>query len=489
MRILLFSELHHYLSEVYKHVIYVLFMSELWPWIVPLPAKTNEQYQVLTSVFSSRVATSIIKCIKPYDKTYQREIIEATGFSKKAILNVLSKLVRFNVLNEGTERIEKNGRKYWVKWYTPTFLGRWLIFLLTPIEKIDRRSLEEVLSNLFNLYATSLVKLCLKLNIDFNKYYTSLNKAYFSELSKALMNTRRHCSVAVFGSSALDYIVSLDEFPEPDEVRVGREISISPGGSSANVAVALSRLKVPTAFIGKIGSDDIGRVVVKSLIDEGVDLSSVIIENKRTPYAIVFIKSGFDKRIVVPLSDDMCLSISSPLEINWSIVDEARLIYIGEVFIEAASALSSYARSKDKTVVYRPSTPFLNMGFEKLKPILENTDIFITNRYGWSLICKSSFKHLGYDDFIDVGVKYLIITKGGEGVDVAMQDGVKTFPIIKANIVDVSYAGDVFSAGLIKAILNGVGIDEAVNYAIKASTLAISRTGGRSKIPLLEELV
>jgi len=463
-------------------------MNELWPWIIPLPAKTSEQYRILTSIFSSRVAASIIKCIKPYGKTYQKEIIEATGFSKKAVLNVLNKLVKFNVLNEDSERIEKGGRKYWVKCYTPTFLGRWLILLLTPIDKIDRKGLEEVISNLFNLYAASLAKLCLRLNIDFNQYYISLNKAYFSELPKILVNTRKHCSVAVFGSLALDYIVSLDKFPESDEVRIGREISISPGGSSANVAVALSRLKVPTAFIGKVGSDDAGRIVIKSLIDESVDLSSVIIENKRTPYAIVFVRDGFDKRIVVPLSDDMCFSIFSPLEINWSIVDEAKLIYIGEVFIEAASALSSYARSKGKFVVYRPSTPFLSMGFEKLKPILENTDIFIANRYGWSLICRSSIKQLEYNDFIDIGVKFLIITKGSEGVDVAMRDGVKTFPSIKVNTVDTSYAGDVFSAGLIKAILDGKGIDEAVRYAIKASTLAISRTGGRSKFPLLEEL-
>lgn len=464
------------------------FMSELWPWIVPLPAKTDEQYRVLTSIFSSEVAVKIIKCIKLYDRTYQREIIESTGFSKKAVLNVLSKLVKLNILNEGTERVERNGRKYWVKWYTPTFLGKWLILLLTPVENIDRRSLEEVLSNLFSLYATSLAKLCLKLDIDFNRYYTSLNKAYFSELPKALMNTRKCCSVVVFGSSALDYIISLDEFPEPDEIRIGRELSISPGGSSANVAVALSRLKVPTAFIGKIGSDDIGRVVIKSLVDEGVDVSSVIIEDKRTPYAVVVIRGGFDKRIIVPLSDTMCLSIDNPSEINWSIVDEVKLIYIGEVFIEVASALSSYAKSKGKTIVYRPSTPFLKMGFEKLKPIIENTDIFITNKYGWVLICKSSSKQLSYNDFIDVGVKALIVTKGDEGVDVATQCGVKAFPSIKANIVDTSYAGDVFSAGFIKVLLNGGGIDEAVRYAIKTSTLAISRTGGRSKIPVLEEL-
>ncbi len=466
----------------------MFFMSELWPWIIPLPAKTNEQYQVLTSIFSSRVTTSIIKCIKLYDKTYQREIIETAGFSKKAVLNVLSKLVRFNILSEGTERVERNGRKYWVKWYTPTFLGRWLILLLTPIEKIDREDLKEVLNNLFNLYAISLARLCLKLNIDFNQYYVSLNKAYFNELPKVLMNTKKCCSVVVFGSSALDYIILLDEFPESNEVRIGKEISISPGGSSANVAVALSRLKVPTAFIGKIGTDDVGRVVIKSLIDEGVDLSSVIIENKRTPYAIVVIKNGFDKRIIVPLSDNMCLSISSPSEINWSIIDEARLIYIGEVFIEVASALSSYAKSKGKIVVYRPSTPFLNIGFERLKPVFENTDIFITNKYGWSLICKSSCRQLKYDDFINVGIKYLIITKGSEGVDIATENYVKTFPSIKANIIDTSYAGDVFSAGLIKAILDGRSIDEAIHYASRVSAIAISRTGGRSKIPLLEEL-
>ena len=47
------------------------------------------------------------------------------------------------------------------------------------------------------------------------------------------------------------------------------------GGSSANIAVGLSRLNVRTAFISKIGEDNVGKFLKKRLIQEKVNVTQL----------------------------------------------------------------------------------------------------------------------------------------------------------------------------------------------------------------------
>src|SRR3989304_5186516 len=67
--------------------------------------------------------------------------------------------------------------------------------------------------------------------------------------------------------------ILIDMFPD----EVGRRLEEvaafrpKPGGSQANTAVALARLGLRTAFIGKVGEDAFGHHLVEVLRREGVD--------------------------------------------------------------------------------------------------------------------------------------------------------------------------------------------------------------------------
>ena len=45
------------------------------------------------------------------------------------------------------------------------------------------------------------------------------------------------------------------------------------GGAPANVAVGLTRLGVPSAFMGMMGEDGFGRFLVDTLAQDGVDIA------------------------------------------------------------------------------------------------------------------------------------------------------------------------------------------------------------------------
>lgn len=151
---------------------------ELWPFILPLPKKKWMQYKVLLSAFGSKVAFSILKNLKLDEKTYQKELLKRlSAHSDKSILNYLKLFVRAKVLEEGMERGRAGGRVTWIKWYKPTFLGRWLILLLISPKKLSRGEVKEMSRDFLKFYARSIAKFCVTYGINPNEFKEEFKKA------------------------------------------------------------------------------------------------------------------------------------------------------------------------------------------------------------------------------------------------------------------------------------------------------------------------
>ena len=155
--------------------------EEPWPFILPLPKEPAEQYRVLLTAFSSEIALKLLGRMRLRGRTYQRELLEALGeHSTKSVLKYLRMLSDAGLVEEGMEKQRVDGRTVWVKWYSPTFLGRWLILLLTPREELSPRQIMEVVKELLGFYAKSVAKLCLEYGLN-PEYFKQLFDEAFSK--------------------------------------------------------------------------------------------------------------------------------------------------------------------------------------------------------------------------------------------------------------------------------------------------------------------
>ena len=86
------------------------------------------------------------------------------------------------------------------------------------------------------------------------------------------------------------------------------------------------------------------------------------------------------------------------------------------------------------------------------------------------------------------GVKRPIITLGEQGC--VYYDGENTVhrPAYKAKTVDTTSAGDCFIGALAVQLSRGGSLSEAVNFASKASAIAVSRPGAAESIPFADEI-
>ena len=71
------------------------------------------------------------------------------------------------------------------------------------------------------------------------------------------------------------------------------------GGQATTALVALSRLGLKTAYVGMVGDDPGGRLVLDGLRREGVDLTNVIVDRDlSTPVALIFVDESSGTRTI-----------------------------------------------------------------------------------------------------------------------------------------------------------------------------------------------
>lgn len=110
--------------------------------------------------------------------------------------------------------------------------------------------------------------------------------------------------VVVFGSAYVDIVIKCDSFPGAGETVSGSGFSCVPGGSGVNSSVQASLCGCETYFIGKVGDDLFGRMVLGVLDEKGV--------NTEYSYRAQAISSGAMVTMVDSIGENSsCLSIGA----------------------------------------------------------------------------------------------------------------------------------------------------------------------------------
>ncbi len=465
--------------------------ERVWPYVLPFPLEV-EKRRLIWSILQSRVGMSILTRIGVDQRTYQQDLIRETPYSNKSVIEYLKRMVSAGMLEHGTERVAIHGKRVWVKWCSPTQLGKWFILFLKHPGEVPPKLARETIEELFRLYSSSVVDVCEKYGLSIDSFHQILDWQHLREAVEKAPETEP--SVVVFGSSAMDVHGAVERLPESEEHMYVEEIGRYPGGMGANVAIALARLGVQAAFSGKIGSDSPGRRLLESLREGHVDISNIIVGAPRSLQTLILVDKDGGRHLLTLGSPSAAISIASPGEVNWELVKRTRIVYIGEVFVEVASSIASFARTHGKTVIYRPGIPYLRFGVERVHGVLEHADIFMLNSVGWRILRESSKERIEtMADLLKYGPSAVILTRGPYGCEVHTRDERFAMPVPDSlrnrfKVVHPTGAGDGLTAGVIKRLLEGRDLREAVSYGQLVAIMTCSRLGAAPAFPTAEEV-
>ena len=148
---------------------------------------------------------------------------------------------------------------------------------------------------------------------------------------------RDSAMVTGVGAAVVDYLGVVEKYPGPDSQVELQSFSKQAGGNVATALVTLSRLGVTTGFQGKLGDDELGRLVYDRLQLEGIDLSSTVIDSGGSVgFAFIVVEAGSGRRTIMWTNQGK--SHLAHDELDRTAILSSRYLYLDHYSMDAAVA-------------------------------------------------------------------------------------------------------------------------------------------------------
>lgn len=103
-------------------------------------------------------------------------------------------------------------------------------------------------------------------------------------------------------------------------------IDIHTGGAVANTGLAMKKLGMDVALMGKVGSDEFGSLVLQIMDKYGSGKEMIVAPDSATSYSIVLAVPGIDR---IFLHDPGANDTFCAEDVNWNMVADATLFHFG----------------------------------------------------------------------------------------------------------------------------------------------------------------
>lgn len=293
--------------------------------------------------------------------------------------------------------------------------------------------------------------------------------------------------ILVIGSMNADLTIHTNRMPSLGETVEGFDFSVNAGGKGANQAVAVAKLGGYVRFLGAVGNDSNGKMLLDNLEKSGVEFSGFITEESSTGTASITVVNG-DNFIILNAGANNCITPAVVDKYSNLIENSDILVMQLEIPLESVIRAAEIAKRSKTLVVLNPA-PCKELPDDFLK----NIDIIVPNEHEATLLtginidtednCKRAIEILK-----DKGIGTVIITLGGKGCVYNHSDIIRFRSAEKTTVVDTTSAGDTFIGAVCCGLAEGMDLELCIDLATKASAITVSRKGASCSIPTRDEI-
>lgn len=294
--------------------------------------------------------------------------------------------------------------------------------------------------------------------------------------------------VLVVGSANRDYLVRVPRLPAPGETVLAQRMSNTCGGKGANQAVAASRLGAEVGFVGCVGDDPDGALLLRELRAEGVEVSDMtVLHDAETGRAFVWVDDEGENSIAVVSGANFRLTPAKVQRAVQRSLPGTILVIQAEIPAETVTAA---VRASDSTRVVLNLAPVMTLPDD----VLARADPLVLNEAEASALTgvevRSPDDALRAAGSIDPAPRSTVVTIGAGGA--VWREGTRTgvVPVSgRVAVVDTTGAGDAFVGALSAALSRGAELDEAVTQGVLSGTYSVMRPGAQASYARESDLV
>ena len=282
-----------------------------------------------------------------------------------------------------------------------------------------------------------------------------------------------------------------------------------PGGAPANFLAALTKYGKATAFLGKVGDDAFGHLLVDTVKDAGIETRGLIIDPAVfTTLAFVTFDASGDRSFSFARKPGADTRLTWE-EVDKSLIDEAKVFHFGTLSLTdepvrtTTQKCVAYAREQGKLITCDPNLrkPLWRSEEEAREQILwslKQADVVKISDdevdFLWSCTPEE-----GADKLLDeFGVSLAMVTLGPKGCLLKTKNAACQVASPKVSPVDTTGAGDIFGGSAVCRLLE---LDKPLDaltaedlryigaFASTAASLSTQSPGGIPSIPQKEEVL
>jgi ribokinase len=297
--------------------------------------------------------------------------------------------------------------------------------------------------------------------------------------------------VAVVGSLNMDLVVRAPRLPHPGETLAGSAFAQVAGGKGGNQAVAAARLGAQVAMIGCTGADSNGALLRAGLAAEGVDCGAL----ETSPHApagvaLIVVDDASQNAIVIVAGSNGEVTPDT-IARHEAVLAQADVVVCQlETPYDAVHAALAAAKRLGKTTILNPApaTGALPADWLPLADYLVPNELEAAALTGLPASTPEDAARAA-GALRSQGARNVIVTLGAQGVCALLGAAPPVhWPAPRVAAIDTTAAGDTFIGALAARLAAGVAAPAAVQFALRAASISVTRAGAQPSIPRFHEV-
>lgn len=290
--------------------------------------------------------------------------------------------------------------------------------------------------------------------------------------------------------------------PRIGPLRHARTLDVAIGGAESNLAIGITRLGRRARWIGRVGDDEFGRLVLTVLAGEGLDTRGAVVDPDAPTGLMVKARRTAAATDVRYYRAGSAGSRLCPDDVDAEAVRTARLLHVTGI----TPALSATARAATRAAVAEANAAGVPVSLDlnyrqalwsprdagpELRELAACADILFATEAEAALVLKAPDGTPADElarGLAALGPAQVLLKQGARGA-AALVDGVRhAVPPRRVEAVDPVGAGDAFAAGYLAELLDGAAVGERLATAAAAGAFAVTVPGDWEGLPRRDEL-
>ena len=260
-----------------------------------------------------------------------------------------------------------------------------------------------------------------------------------------------------------------------------------PSGAPLIFIATVARLGWPAAMVGVVGADPLGRMLVRRLQADGVDVRGIHTTSEvATAVSFVAYASDGSRQFVFHLANSAAGRLG-PQHVEAGTARQAGWLHISGSAMSInesmrAACLRALELARAARVSLDPNLRVELLGsVERARalfaPVMARAEVVFPSASEIEVLTGEADADRGAAVLLAQGPRLVVLKRGAAGCSVYSAAGRQDIPGFPTVEVDPTGAGDSFAAGFVVATLRGMAPPEAARYANAVGSLAVRKWG------------